>query len=122
MQEALESPVTIEQDSYDTDLIHALWPVPEKGFRVLRVIYNEAVTSSYRGHSILRYDGESSMKLEFDPSADAAYFEISSASVERTEEIEPGINADYDSEGHLVGIEVLSVSKRNLTETFGKVA
>ena len=62
------------------------------------------------------------MKLEFDPKADAAYFEISSAQVERTEEIEPGINADYDAEGHLVGIEVLSVSKRNLSEALEKVA
>ena len=62
------------------------------------------------------------MKLEFDPKAGAAYFEISSAQVERTEEIEPGINADYDAEGHLVGIEVLSVSKRNLSEALGKVA
>jgi uncharacterized protein YuzE len=62
------------------------------------------------------------MKLEFDPTADAAYFEISPAPVERTEELEPGINADYDAEGHLVGIEVLSVSKRKLSETFEKVA
>jgi len=29
------------------------------------------------------------VKLEFDPTADAAYFEISSAPVKRTEEIEP---------------------------------
>jgi len=56
------------------------------------------------------------MKLEFDPTADAAYFEISSTPVERTEEIEPGINADYDTEGHLISIEVLSVSKRKLSE------
>jgi uncharacterized protein YuzE len=62
------------------------------------------------------------MKLEFDPTADAAYFEISSAKVDRTEEIEPGINADYDAEGRLVGIEVLSVSKRTLPESLGKVA
>ena len=62
------------------------------------------------------------MKLEFDPKADAAYFEISCAPVERTEEVEPGINADYDAAGHLVGIEVLSVSKRNLLEAFEKVA
>ncbi len=62
------------------------------------------------------------MKLEFDPTADAAYFEISSAQVETTEEIEPGINADYDVNGHLVGIEVLSVSKRDLSETLKKVA
>jgi len=60
------------------------------------------------------------MKLEFDPSADAAYFEISFAPVERTEEIEPGINADYDAAGCLLGIEVLSVGKRNLSETFEK--
>ena len=62
------------------------------------------------------------MKLEFDPVAEAAYFEISSAPVERTEEIEPGIHADYDAEGHLVGIEVLSVSKRNLSKDVERVA
>ena len=62
------------------------------------------------------------MKLEFDPTADAAYFEISSAPVERTEEIEPGINTDYDVEGRLVGIEVLSVSKRSMSETLEQVA
>jgi uncharacterized protein YuzE len=54
------------------------------------------------------------MKLEFDPEADAAYFEITTAEVEHTEEIEPGILADYDADGHLVGIEVLSVSNRRL--------
>lgn len=47
------------------------------------------------------------MKLEFDPQADAAYFGISDAEIETTREIEPGIVADYDAEGHLVGIEVL---------------
>ena len=62
------------------------------------------------------------MKLEFDPKADAAYFEISSTQVESTEEIEPGINADYDANGHLVGIEVLTVSKRNLAEVLDEVA
>ena len=40
LREALENPETIEQDAHDSDLVHALWPVPEKGFRVLRVIYN----------------------------------------------------------------------------------
>jgi uncharacterized protein YuzE len=53
------------------------------------------------------------MKLEFDPVADAVYFEISAAEVATTKEIEPGIIADYDAEGHLVRIEVLSVSKRS---------
>jgi uncharacterized protein YuzE len=52
------------------------------------------------------------MKLEFDPQADAAYLEISDAEVETTRQIEPGIMVDYDAAGHIVGIEVLSVSKR----------
>ena len=52
------------------------------------------------------------MKLEFDPAADAAYFENSSTPVVVTREIEAGVMGDYDAEGHLVGIEVLSVSQR----------
>lgn len=52
------------------------------------------------------------MKLEFDPEADAAYFEISPSAVATTREIEPGILGDDDADGHLVGLEVLSVSKR----------
>ena len=62
------------------------------------------------------------MKLEFDPAADAAYFEISPAEVETTKEIEPGIIVDYDKEGHVIGIEVLTVSKRNISESIGKAA
>ena len=52
------------------------------------------------------------MKLEFDPVADAAYFEISNAEIVVTREIESSVMGDYDAEGHLVGIEVLSVSQR----------
>lgn len=57
------------------------------------------------------------MKLEFHPIADAAYFEISSSDVEVTKSIEPGIVVDYGKDGHVVGIEVLSVSKRNLSDS-----
>jgi uncharacterized protein YuzE len=57
-------------------------------------------------------DRERPVKLEFDPEADAAYFEISPVAVVSTREIEPGIFGDYDEAGHLVGVEVLSVSKR----------
>ena len=54
------------------------------------------------------------MKLEFDPQADAAYLEISDAEVETTRQIEPGIMIDCDAAGHIVGIEVLSLSKRTV--------
>ena len=62
------------------------------------------------------------MKLEFDPIVDAAYFEISSVDVEESKEIEPGIIADYDKDGSLVGIEVLSVSKRGMLDSIDKAA
>ena len=62
------------------------------------------------------------MKLEFDPIADAAYFEISSAEVETTKEIEPGIIVDYDKNGFVVGIEVLSVRKRGIPQPVDRVA
>lgn len=62
------------------------------------------------------------MLLEFDPLADAAYFEISDADVESTRELEPGIMADYDDKGHLVGIEMLSVSQRVKQQPLEKVA
>ena len=52
------------------------------------------------------------MTLEFDPVADAAYFEISNAEIVVTREIESSVMGDYDADGHLVGIEVLSVSQR----------
>jgi len=62
------------------------------------------------------------MKLEFDPAADAAYFEISPVEVMTTREIEPGIIGDHDADGHLVGIEILSVSKRARPQSLDKAA
>jgi len=52
------------------------------------------------------------MKFEFDPQADAVYLELTDAEIEESREIQPGIIVDYDSEGQIVGIEVLYVSKR----------
>lgn len=39
----LEHPARTENDRNDPTLVHALRAIPEKGFRVLRVIYNETV-------------------------------------------------------------------------------
>ena len=43
IHETLSSPARLEGDEDDPDLVHALGPIPEKGFCVLRVIYNETV-------------------------------------------------------------------------------
>lgn len=62
------------------------------------------------------------MKLEFDPIADSAYLSISEHEVVTTREIEPGIIADYDEKGALIGIEILSVSKRAQKDLLKKAA
>ncbi|MBZ0092403.1 MAG: DUF4258 domain-containing protein [Sulfuricellaceae bacterium] len=41
IEAALEHPARTENDIEDANLVHALLPIPEKGFQVLRVIYNE---------------------------------------------------------------------------------
>ncbi len=40
---ALDHPARIEDDPDDVDLAHVLYLVPERAFRLLRVIYNETV-------------------------------------------------------------------------------
>jgi len=44
IESALDHPSLIENDPEDSSLTHALWPVPERGFRLLRVIYNETTS------------------------------------------------------------------------------
>ncbi|NJA90232.1 DUF4258 domain-containing protein [Rhodocyclus tenuis] len=41
IEAALTHPARTENDDDDPTLVHALLAIPEKGFRVLRVIYNE---------------------------------------------------------------------------------
>lgn len=43
IEAALAYPARTENDDDDPTLVHALLAIPEKGFRVLRVIYNETV-------------------------------------------------------------------------------
>lgn len=56
------------------------------------------------------------LKLEYDPEADAAYIRFSSERIEESEEVSAGIVLDYDAEGHIVGMEVLH-ARRNLPPT-----
>lgn len=49
------------------------------------------------------------MKLEYDPEADAAYIRLSDAPISRAEDLSDVCILDWDSEDHLVAIELLSV-------------
>ncbi|RWI11032.1 DUF2283 domain-containing protein [Mesorhizobium sp.] len=47
------------------------------------------------------------LKLEYDPEANAAYIRFSSEAIQESEEVSAGIVLDYDAEGHVVGMGVL---------------
>ena len=43
IEATLNDPERTENDDYDPDLAHALRSIPDRGFQILRVIYNETV-------------------------------------------------------------------------------
>ena len=52
------------------------------------------------------------MKLIVDKESDALYFRLDESSITESEEVEPGIILDFNSDGKVVGIEMLSLSAR----------
>lgn len=52
------------------------------------------------------------MKLRVDHKNDALYFRLNEGAIAESEEIKPGVVLDYDAAGHVVGVEILSLSKR----------
>lgn len=51
------------------------------------------------------------MRITYDGEVDALYIRFRETSV-TTEHLAEGIAADYDADGHLVGIEILDAMKR----------
>ena len=56
------------------------------------------------------------IRTSYDPEADAMFVWFGPDSVKSTvtEEVSPGIMLDFDSEGRVIGIEVLDVSERTM--------
>jgi uncharacterized protein YuzE len=52
------------------------------------------------------------MKLMVDKESDALYFRLDETPIVESEEVEPGIILDFNSEGKVVGVEMLSLSAR----------
>ncbi len=52
------------------------------------------------------------MKAHYDPEVDALAISWGNASIEESDEVEPGVILDYDKDGNVVGIEVLNASKK----------
>ena len=52
------------------------------------------------------------MKIEYDREADALYIQLREAYVDDNIDIEEGVTVDLDENKHIVGIELLDVSKK----------
>ena len=53
-----------------------------------------------------------SMKIEYDPKADAMYIRLIAGTVVDSDEVRPGVVFDFDAQGRVLGIEMLDVSLR----------
>jgi len=56
------------------------------------------------------------MKLKVDRESDALYLILDESAIVESEEVQPGIVLDYDKDERVVGIEILSLSKRVVPE------
>ena len=52
------------------------------------------------------------MKLKIDRESDALYFRLDDSDIVESEEVQPGVILDFDSQGWVVGMEMLHVSQR----------
>jgi len=52
------------------------------------------------------------MKIEYDPGVDTLYIRIQEKAVSRTKELEEGINLDMDSDGKIIGLEIIGATER----------
>ena len=52
------------------------------------------------------------MKIEYDQQADAMYIRLRAGTVTESDEVRPGVVLDFDSNGRVLGIEMIDVSER----------
>lgn len=52
------------------------------------------------------------MKIKIDKESDALYFRLDDDDIVASEEVQPGIILDFDENGRVIGIEILSLSSR----------
>lgn len=56
------------------------------------------------------------MKVKIDKESDALYFRLDDDEIVESEEVQPGIILDFDENGRMIGIEILSLSSRFAAE------
>jgi uncharacterized protein YuzE len=62
------------------------------------------------------------MRISYDPEADALYIELRSVAPADGVDLEQGVTADLDGDGHVIGFEVLDASERLGMDALSSVA
>ena len=52
------------------------------------------------------------MRLKIDKESDALYFRLDESAIVESEEVQPGIILDFNTQGQVVGVEILNLSMR----------
>lgn len=52
------------------------------------------------------------MKVKYDREVDILYIRLTDATIEESDEAQPGIIIDYDASGIIVGFEIMNASKK----------
>lgn len=62
------------------------------------------------------------MRITYDPESDALYIELRSGQAEDSVDLEDGVTADLDGDGHVIGVEILDAEERLGAEALSTVA
>ena len=61
------------------------------------------------------------MKITYDPEVDALYIEFRHVPASDSTDVEEGVTVDLDSDGHIIGVEILDASKRMTPEELANI-
>lgn len=62
------------------------------------------------------------MLIQIDPQADALYLTLKRGRVHRSREVEDGVVLDLDRRGHVLGVEMLDISRRYTAEVLRRLS
>lgn len=54
-----------------------------------------------------------SMRLKIDKESDALYFRLDESAIVDSQDVESGVVLDFNSDGNVIGIEILDLSKES---------
>ena len=62
------------------------------------------------------------MRITYDPDADVLYIELRSGTPDDSMDLEEGVSADLDADGHVLGIEFLDATERLGSDALTSIA